>query len=137
MTRFSSTNRPLIVLVGWFLALCLICPVTACHTDHPSQAPTSQAPAAPNRQSPSPLPPAKSRTSASDLLRLSHAIERVDRRTAAFGLRDSRHQSMEALKIIPYSQGYLGVYHHSMRRSFEVRVATSTNLRVWHYWSAL
>jgi len=71
------------------------------------------------------------------LSRLSRAVERIDLNKAVFGLRDSSGASMETLKIVPYDQGYLGVYHHRVGGNFEVRLATSTNLKVWHYWSRL
>jgi hypothetical protein len=52
-------------------------------------------------------------------------------------LRDSTGMPMETLKVVSYPQGYLGVYHHHTAKGFVVRIATSTNLRIWHFWSQL
>lgn len=44
---------------------------------------------------------------------------------------------MDTLKVVQYPGGYLGVYHCFRHRRFEVRVATSTDLRKWTFRRAL
>jgi hypothetical protein len=60
-----------------------------------------------------------------------HAIDDVRAESPIFDLKDSTGVSMQTLKIVPYADGYLGVYHYVRHHRFEVRVATSRNLRVW------
>ena len=49
--------------------------------------------------------------------------------------RDSEGVGLDTLQIIesPAGPGYIGVYHHSIRGEFEVRLATSTDLLAWTY----
>jgi hypothetical protein len=68
---------------------------------------------------------------------LAGALQHVDAARSVFKLRDSTGMPMETLKVVSYPQGYLGVYHHHTAKGFVVRVATSTNLRIWHFWSQL
>ena len=68
---------------------------------------------------------------------LRTAIESVDSATALFGLRDSAGVGMDTLKIVPYAAGYLGVYHTLTARGFAVRLATSTDLRLWSFRATL
>jgi hypothetical protein len=47
---------------------------------------------------------------------------------------DDQHVPMHTVKIIQNPQGgYLGVYHHSVHRVLQVRLAVSTDLLHWHY----
>ncbi len=47
---------------------------------------------------------------------------------------DDQNVPMHTLKILQNPQGgYLGVYHHSVHRVLQVRLAVSTDLLHWHY----
>jgi hypothetical protein len=62
---------------------------------------------------------------------LVDAIQDVRAETPEYDLKDSTGVSMQTLKVVPYASGYLGVYHCWRHHRFEVRVATSTDLRTW------
>jgi hypothetical protein len=129
MSPARVCTSSVVVLLGRALALGLLATVTGCHTAiTPAVDPTPSGP-----RSPGPT----SAAAPAGWSELSRAVERVDAQRSVFRLRDSAGDSMETLKVVPYPHGYLGVYHHRSGRTFEVRVATSTNLRVWHYWSRL
>lgn len=130
-------GRRVLALVGCSLSLGLLGGTTGCQAIPPDPQPAP----APAPASTTPVPPTSSASATpapAESARLARAIERVNPQTAVFRLRDSSGFQMNTLKVLPYEQGYLGVYHrHAPGGTFEVRVATSTNLRVWHYWSRL
>jgi hypothetical protein len=111
------------------LAVGLSVATTACHPQDPNQKPPT-----PLRSSHHLEATPRSAASASWLAR---AIEDVKTATRTFELRDSARVPMDALKVVAYPRGYVGVYHSSTPQGFVVRVATSTDLRTWTYWSQL
>jgi hypothetical protein len=107
------------------LAAALSVAATACHRqDHNHKPPPSLRSSAHVEAAP---------RSGASVSWLARAIENVDIATPTFGLRDSAGVPMDALKVVEYPRGYLGVYHSSTPQSFAVRVATSTDLRTWTY----
>jgi hypothetical protein len=55
-----------------------------------------------------------------------------------YGSKDNTGATLDGLKIIQAPGGdYLGVYHVFRLGRFETRVATSSNLLTWTYWSTL
>ena len=56
-----------------------------------------------------------------------------------YGTADDQGVGMDTAKIIPAppGEGYLAVYHHLIGGTFNVRLATSTDLLTWHYAATL
>jgi hypothetical protein len=83
-----------------------------------------------------PVQPAQAAGSSSELVTLLQDVTRAD--GSRYHSLDDQQVGMDTLKIIPNPQGgYLGIYHHLIGTSFQVRLATSSDLLTWHYRTTL